>query len=147
MRKSGPLSAEHATPSELRRSIWAMIVMLAVLALLIAPLLDGLPLGPSPRIGILAWLLVVLAFYWLYAGMGYLPLLVFQLLLFSCAAALLTGKTALIVLDVHRLPVLRHTASVLVILGAGCVVVNLGVMVLALIRQKRGLQQPFKSQV
>jgi hypothetical protein len=140
MRKSGPLSAEHATPTELRRSIWGMAVMLAVLALLIAPLLDGLPLGPSPRIAILAWLLVVLAFYWLYAGMGYLPLLVFQLLLFSCAAALLTGKTALVVLDVHRLPVLRNAASVLVILGAGCVVVNLGLMIWALVRQKREQQ-------
>jgi hypothetical protein len=32
-------------------------------------------------------LLVVLALYWLYAGMGYRPLLLLQLLLFSAAAA------------------------------------------------------------
>ena len=30
-----------------------------------------------------AWLLVGLALYWLYAGMGYRPLLLLQLMLFS----------------------------------------------------------------
>src|SRR5215213_4589220 len=49
--------------------------MLVALALLVVPLLRELPLGHGTRTGLLAWMLVALALYWLYAGMGYRPLL------------------------------------------------------------------------
>jgi hypothetical protein len=75
-------TAEDATPGQLRRAALRLLVMLVALAVLVVPLIRDLPLGRSTRIGMLAWLLVALAFYWLYKGMGYRPLLLVQLLLF-----------------------------------------------------------------
>ena len=49
--------------------------MLLLLAFVVVPLLRDLPLGATTRTGLLAWLLVLLALYWLYAGMGFQPLL------------------------------------------------------------------------
>ena len=69
--------------------------MLLALGLLVVPLIRELPLGQSSRTGILAWLLVALAFYWLSEGMGYRPLLLLQLLVFSVAATLLSAKVLL----------------------------------------------------
>ena len=111
--------------------------MLAILAVIVVPLIYELPLGQSSRIGLLAWLLVVLALYWLYAGMGYRPLLLLQLVLFSGAAALLSTKLLLVAVDVHSLTGLRYIARGLILVGAGCAVANLGAMLLSLWRRSR----------
>lgn len=118
-------TAEDASPSELRWASLRLMLMLAALALVVVPILKDLPLGSSSRTGLLAWLLVVLALYWLYAGLGYRPLLLIQLLLFSSAAALLSLKVFLVIIDVHSLTILRHVARVLIVLGAACAVTNL----------------------
>jgi hypothetical protein len=111
--------------------------MLAILGLLVVPLIHELPLGQSTRTGLLAWVLVGLALYWLYAGMGYRPLLLLQLLLFSGAAALLSTKLLLVAADVHRLTVLRYVARGLILVGAGCAMANLIAMLLLLWRRSR----------
>ena len=111
--------------------------MLAILGLVVVPLLRELPLGQSTRTGLLAWMLVGLGLYWLYAGMGYRPLLLLQLMLFSGAAALLSTKLLLVAVDVHRLTVLRYVARGLILVGAGCAVANLVAMLLLLWRKSR----------
>jgi hypothetical protein len=111
--------------------------MLAILGLLVVPLIRELPLGQSTRTGLLAWLLVGLALYWLYAGMGYRPLLLLQLLLFSAAAALLSTKLLLVAVDVRSLTVLRYVARGLILVGAGCAMANLIAMLLLLWRRSR----------
>lgn len=130
-------TAEDASPRELWRASWKLLLMLAVLALLVVPLLRELPLGQSTRIGLLAWVLVALALYWLYAGMGYRPLLLLQLLLFSCAAALLSAKLVLVAIDVPRWAVLRYVARGMILVGAGLAGANLGAMLLLLWRKTR----------
>jgi hypothetical protein len=101
--------------------------------LLVAPLLADLPLlGKSTRTAILAWLLVGLALYWMYAGMGYRPLLLVQLLLFSTAAALLSVKLLLVAVTIDSLTVLRWTARYLIMAGAVCAGANLTGMLVAL---------------
>jgi hypothetical protein len=111
--------------------------MLATLGLILVPLIGELPLGESTQTGLLAWLLVGLALYWLYAGMGYRPLLLLQLMLFSGAAALLSTKLLLVAVDVHRLTVLRYVARGLILVGAGCAIANLLAMLLLLWRRSR----------
>jgi hypothetical protein len=130
-------TAEDASPRELWRASWKLLLMLAALALLVVPLLRELPLGQSTRIGLLAWVLVALALYWLYAGMGYRPLLLLQLLLFSCAAALLSAKLVLVAIDVPRWAVLRYVARGMILVGAGLAGANLGAMLLLLWRRTR----------
>jgi hypothetical protein len=126
-------TAEDATPGELRRSVLVLLLMLAALALLVAPLIKDLPLlGRSTRTAIFAWLLVGLALYWMYAGMGYRPLLLVQLLLFSAAAALLSVKILLVAVTIDSLTVLRWFARYLIMAGAICAGVNLTAMLLAL---------------
>ena len=75
--------------------------------------------------------------YWLYAGMGYRPLLLLQLMLFSGAAALLSTKLLLVVIDINRLAVLRYIARGLILVGAGCAIANLGGMLITLWRRWR----------
>ena len=130
-------TAEDASPRELWRASWKLLLMLAILGLLVVPLIRGLPLGQSTQTGLLAWLLVGLALYWLYAGMGYRPLLLLQLMLFSGAAALLSAKLLLVAVDVHRLTVLRYAARGLILVGAGCAMANLIAMLLLLWRKSR----------
>ena len=126
-------TAEDASPGELRRSVIILLLMLAALGLLVAPLLADLPvLGRSTRTAILAWLLVGLALYWMYAGMGYRPLLLVQLLLFSTAAALLSVKLLLVAVTIDSLAVLRWMARYLILAGAVCAGANLAGMLLAL---------------
>lgn len=132
-----PHSAEDATPRELRRASLRLLLMLLALALAVVPILRELPLGESTRTGLLAWLLVALAFYWLYAGMGYRPLLLVQLALFSAAAALLSAKLAVVAIDVGRLGVFRSVARVLILLGAACAGTNLIGMLIKLARLRR----------
>jgi hypothetical protein len=130
-------TAEDASPRELWKASWRLLLMLAVLGLVVLPLIHELPLGQSTRTGLLAWVLVALALYWLYAGMGYRPLLLLQLMLFSGAAALLSTKLLLVAVDVHRLTVLRYVARGLILVGAGCAVANLGAMLLSMWRRSR----------
>ena len=111
--------------------------MLAILGLLVVPLLQELPLGQSTRIALLAWMLVALALYWLYAGMGYRPLLLIQLVLFSAAASLLTAKLLLVAIDVRQLTVLRYGARGMILVGAGLAGANLLGMLLMLWRRSR----------
>jgi hypothetical protein len=75
--------------------------------------------------------------YWLYAGMGYRPLLLLQLMLFSTAAALLSTKLLLVVIDINRLTVLRYIARGLILVGAGFAIANLGAMLIMLWRRSR----------
>ena len=126
-------TAEDATPGELRRSVLILLLMLAALGLLVAPLLSDLPLlGRSTRTAIFAWVLVGLALYWMYAGMGYRPLLLVQLLLFSTAAALLSVKLLLVAVTIDSLTVLRWMARYLIMAGAVCAGANLTGMLVAL---------------
>jgi hypothetical protein len=130
-------TAEDASPRELWQASWRLLLMLAILGLLVVPLLRELPVGQSSRIGLLAWMLVGLALYWLYAGMGYRPLLLLQLLLFSGAAALLTAKLLLVAMDVHELTILRYVARGMILVGTGLAGANLGGMLLMLWRRSR----------
>jgi hypothetical protein len=130
-------TAEDASPRELWRASWRLLLTLAILGLLVVPLILQLPLGQSTQTALLAWVLVGLALYWLYAGMGYRPLLLLQLMLFSGAAALLSAKLLLVAVDVHRLTVLRYAARGLILVGAGCAMANLIAMLLLLWRKSR----------
>src|SRR5687768_4287359 len=109
---NGLSSGEHW-----RASLW-LCVMLLLLAFVLVPLLRDLPFGATTRTGLLAWLLVLLALYWLYAGMGFQPLLLLQLVIFSAAAVLLTTKAVLVLAGVERMGVLRRTARALIMIGA-----------------------------
>jgi hypothetical protein len=132
-------TAEDATPGELRRSVLILLLMLAALALLVTPLLRDLPLlGKSTRTAILAWLLVGLALYWMYAGMGYRPLLLVQLLLFSAAAALLSVKLLLVAVTIDSLTILRWFARWLIMAGAVVAGANLTGMLIALTLKQTG---------
>ena len=134
-------TAEDATPGELRRSVLILLLMLAALALLVTPLLRDLPLlGKSTRTAILAWLLVGLALYWMYAGMGYRPLLLVQLLLFSAAAALLSVKLLLVAVTIDSLTILRWVARWLIMAGAVVAGANLTGMLIALTLKQTGPQ-------
>jgi hypothetical protein len=130
-------SAEDATPSELRRASLRLLFMLLALGLLVVPIIRDLPLGTSTRTGLLAWLLVALALYWLYQGMGYRPLLLLQLLIFSMAATLLSAKLLLVIVDVNRVNILRIAARWLIMLGAACAGANLLAMLIRLARHRR----------
>ncbi len=131
-------TAEDSSPRELWRASWKLLLMLVALALLVVPLLRELPLGHGSRTGLLAWMLVALALYWLYAGMGYRPLLLLQLLLFSGAAAFLTARVLLGVMDVSELGLLRAVARGMILIGAGLAGANLLAMLLLLWRRSRG---------
>jgi hypothetical protein len=126
-------TAEDATPGELRRSVIVLLLMLAALGLLVAPLLSDLQLlARGTRTAIFAWLLVGLALYWMYAGMGYRPLLLVQLLLFSTAAALLSMKLLLVAMTIDSVTILQWMARYLILAGAVCAGANLTGMLLAL---------------
>jgi hypothetical protein len=137
MTSQPPHTAEEATAAELRRASGRLLFMLLVLALLVVPLIRDLPLGHSTRIGMLAWLLVVLALYWLFEGMGYRPLLLLQLVLFSVAATMLSAKLLLVIVNVNQVNFLRVVARWLIMLGAVCAGVNLFGMLLILAERRR----------
>lgn len=130
-------TAEDASPAELRAASFRLMLMLGALALLVVPVVRDLPLGKSSRTGLFAWLLVVLALYWLYAGLGYRPLLLVQLFLFSAAAALLSLKVFLVIIDVRELAILRQFARMLIMAGAFCAGANLMGMLVMIWRRPR----------
>jgi hypothetical protein len=132
-----PHTAEEATANELRRASARLLFMLLALALLVVPIIRDLPLGHSTRIGMLAWLLVGLALYWLFQGMGYRPLLLLQLVLFSVAATMLSAKVLLAIVDVNQVNFLRYVARWLIMLGALCAGVNLLGMLVVLGQRRR----------
>ena len=78
-----------------------------------------------------------LALYWLYQGMGYRPLLLLQLVIFSTAATLLSAKLLLVVVDVNRVNILRNVARWLIVLGALCAGANLLGMLFGLANHRR----------
>jgi len=132
-----PHTAEEADPVELWRASLRLLFSLVVLAGAVLPLILELPVGQTTRTGLLAWLLVAMAFYWLWAGLGYRPLLLIQLLLFSSAAFLLTTKAGLVLIGINRLSILRRRARDLIIVGALCAVINLVAMLVALVKRRR----------
>lgn len=137
-------TAEDATPRELWRASWKLLLMFGVLALLVVPLLRELPLGYGTRTLLFAWMLVALALYWLYAGMGYRPLLLLQLLLFSAAAAFLTARLLLVVVDIRHLSLLRVLARGMILVGAGLAGANLLAMLIMLWLRSRN-DTPFSD--
>lgn len=128
-------TAEEASAPELARAIIRLSAMLVVLGLVLVPLLRSLPLGQTTRTGLLAWLMVAIALYWAFAGLGYRPLLLLQMLAFSVAAMLLTTKAALVLVGINRLSILRRTARDLILVGAALAVINLGSMLIGLVRR------------
>ena len=137
-------TAEDASPRELWRASWKLLLMLAALALLVVPLIRELPPSRGIPTGLFAWLLVALALYWLYAGMGYRPLLLLQLLLFSGAATLLTARLVLGVIAEGKLGLFRAAARGMIMVGAGLAGTNLVAMLLLLWRRSRG-DHPFSN--
>jgi hypothetical protein len=137
-------TAEDASPRELWRASWKLLLMLAALGLLVVPLIRELPPSRGIPIGIFAWLLVALALYWLYAGMGYRPLLLLQLLLFSGAATLLTARLVFGVIAEGKLGLFRAAARGMILVGAGLAGTNLVAMLLLLWRRSRN-DQPFSN--
>jgi hypothetical protein len=131
-----PHTAEEADPAELWRASLRLLFSLLILAGAVVPLILELPVGQTTRTGLLAWLLVAMAFYWLWLGLGYRPLLLIQSLLFSSAAFLLTTKAGLVLIGINRLSVLRRTARGLIIVGALCAVINLVAMLMALVKRR-----------
>jgi hypothetical protein len=132
-----PHTAEEATAAELRRASLRLLFMLLALALLVVPIIRELPLGHSTRIGMLAWLLVALALYWLFQGMGYRPLLLLQLIFFSLAATMLSAKLLLVIVDVNKVNFLRFAARWLIMLGGLCAGMNLLGMLVILVQRRR----------
>ncbi|MGQ0702063.1 MAG: hypothetical protein ACT4PM_02895 [Gemmatimonadales bacterium] len=145
MRTVPPHTAEEATPRELWSASARLLAMLVVLILLVIPLVRDLPVGATTRTSLLAWLLVALALYWLYSGLGYRPLLLTQLFLFSAAAALLTAKVALVLMEIPRFSILRRAAWALLFAGLGCAAANLGGMLFALARRRTKPSPPLSG--
>lgn len=137
-----PPPSERESASALWSASLRLILWLAALYMLVVPLIRELPLGQTTRTSLLAWLLVAVAFYWLYAGLGVRPLLLLQLFLFSAAAALLTAKLVLVGIGVLRLSLLRRVARVLIMLGAASAIVNLIAMLVAVARKSSKDSQP-----
>lgn len=118
-----------------------LVLWLGALYMLVVPLIRELPLGQTTRTSLLAWLLVAVAFYWLYAGLGVRPLLLLQLFLFSAAAALLAAKLFLVGIGVLRLSLLRRIARVLIMAGAVSAVINLLLMLRSVFQKSRARAQ------
>ena len=112
-----------------RDTLW-LCTMLLLLAFVVVPLLRDLPFGATTRTGLLAWLLVLLALYWMYAGLGLQPFLLLQLVIFSAAAVLLTAKGILVLVGIETLGVLRRTAKALILMGACLSGLNLLALIL-----------------
>jgi hypothetical protein len=138
MREPAPYSAEDATPAELRAAslkLGCWLVLLVVLGVAVR----ALPLGQTTRTGILAWLLLAISLYWLYAGLGYRALLLTQVFLFSAAVALLGLKVGLVVVGAEGFDLLRLVARGLILAGGFCAGLNVGVMLVAsLVRRRPG---------
>lgn len=129
-------TSEAGLRARVRRHALQLLAWLVVVAMLVIPLLKDLPLGDTTRAGILAWLLVGIAMYWLFTDMGYRPLLLFQLFFFSAAVACLSAKVLLVSIGVHRLSILRRAAIWLIVFGAISAGANLAIMLLDLVKPR-----------
>lgn len=132
----GP-TAEDAPPRLLR---WATaeLALWGLVLVLLGPAVRGLILVQTSRTAVLAWLLVALGLYWLYAGLGYRALLLAQLGSFSAAASLLSLGGALHLVGLPSLAVLRPLARGLLALGGTLAGANLGMMLVASVRRRAG---------
>jgi hypothetical protein len=137
MSRPAPRTAENSTPSELWGASLRLFAWLVLLVMLVVPVLRSLPLGPTGKTILLAWLLVMLSLYWLLAGYGYRPLLILQLVAFSLAVVLLTTKVGLVLLGIERLSILRRIGKALVFIGTTTAGLNLFAMLIALSRRFR----------
>ena len=127
---------DPATPRDhLLASLW-LCLMLLLLGLVVVPLLRDLPLGSTTKTLLLAWLLVAMAMYWMYAGLGFQPLLLLQLGLFCLAALLLSTKAVLVLVGIESFSILRRTARVLILGGAGLSAMNLIALIVAPLIQR-----------
>jgi hypothetical protein len=124
----------HPTANRLWRTGLKLLLWLVVISLLVIPIIRAMPLGDTTRVGIFAWLLVGVALYWLFTDLGYRPLLLIQLFLFSTAVALLSAKVFLVSIGVLRLSILRRAAIWLILLGAVCATLNVIFLLLNLFR-------------
>lgn len=118
MMDAQPQTAESASRGRLLRASAGLLGLLVLAGLAVIGLFS-LPVGAAIKAVALGWLLVVLAGYWLYAGLGYRSLLLLQLLAFSGAASL--GSLNLVL----GLPVLRSAALGLAGLGGVLALANL----------------------
>ncbi|MDQ2669351.1 MAG: hypothetical protein M3Y31_01850 [Gemmatimonadota bacterium] len=125
-----PSDTAGATPRDhLLASLW-LCLMLLLLGLVVVPLLRELPLGSTTKTLLLAWVLVAMAMYWMYAGLGFQPLLLAQLGFFCLAALLLSTKAGLVLVGIERFSILRRIARVLILSGAGLAAINLLALIL-----------------
>ena len=129
----------NGVPAKITASrIWhtglRLLLWLVALVLLVIPIIRAMPLGDTTTVGIFAWLLVGVALYWLFTDLGYRPLLLMQLFLFSAAVACLSAKVFLVSIGVLRLSILRRTAVWLILFGAICATLNVLLMLLNLFR-------------
>jgi predicted RND superfamily exporter protein len=134
---SGPArnTAESATPQELKAASLRLALWLGALVV-IGPAIRALPLGQTTRTVILAWILMAAALYWLYGGLGFRPLLLLQIVIFSTAVTLLSIKVLLVGLDVKQFDFLREAGRTLLIVGGACAGANLGMMLVASLRRR-----------
>jgi len=142
MKDEAPPTAEEASNRELLWASVRLLLFLVALAFVVVPIVRDLPLGQTTRTGLLAWLLVAMALYWLFAGLGYRPILLVQLLIFSIAAMALSAKVLIVAIGIDRLSILRRSARVLIMLGAACAGLNLGLMLFTLFRRWRASKRP-----
>lgn len=113
-----------------------LLLSLLVFGLVVVPVVNSLPLGPTARFGILAWLMVGVALYWMLADLGAYSLLKIQLLLFSLAASALSAKALLVWIGIRALGILRDSAIGLLVLGGVCATANLLYLVFGLLSRR-----------
>lgn len=112
------------TPLSPGQACLRLLFSLVVFGFVVVPLVNSLPLGPTARFGILAWLMVGVALYWMLADLGAVSLLKVQLLLFSLAASVFSGKALLVTIGIRSMGFLRDSAIGLLVLGGLCAVAN-----------------------
>jgi hypothetical protein len=136
MRYPADHTAEEATPRELRHAALQLALWLGAL-LVVGPAVRMLPLGQTTRTLILAWLLLALALYWLYVGLGFRPWLLIQVVIFSSAVAFLMLKVLLVAIGIRELEILREAGKGLIIAGGVAAGANLGMMLVASVLKRQ----------
>jgi hypothetical protein len=81
-------------------------------------------------------LLLALALYWLYAGLGFRPWLLIQVVIFSSAVAFLMLKVLLVAIGIRELEILREAGKGLIIAGGVAAGANLGMMLVAAVLKR-----------
>lgn len=130
-----PHTAEEQTPREIRYATLRLACWMLAL-LVVGPAVRALPLGQTTRTGILAWLLLALALYWLWAGLGFRPWLLIQVVIFSSAVTLLMLKVALVSVGIREFDGLRMVGKGLIIAGGLAAGANFGSLLIASILRR-----------